>query len=148
MSIQLKKVTVTDVKSICEMYQDLSNDSLEFDLLKMTNMIKNLKDDDNIFIIKIMNNDIGVIQMHICHDLICNNRPFVVIENFYLKPHYRNHGYGKEALMRIIDKAKEQNAYHIMLLSSNHESRLKSHELYEYVGFESSAAKAFRMYID
>lgn len=147
MTIQLDKVKNSDLSILCDMYSDLSTELLSFNLDKMTDQLKGLGDDDNIFIIKIKDLRIGVIQMHICKDLIDSDRPFVVIENFYIKPEFRNKGYGKEALLRVIDLAKEYDAYHIMLLSSNNECRKKSHALYKSVGFDDKVATAFRMYI-
>jgi GNAT superfamily N-acetyltransferase len=68
-------------------------------------------------------------------------RPFAVIENVVTHAGYRRRGYSRELLKRLLERCWERRCYKVSLTSASF--RDAAHELYEGLGFDKEAKRAF-----
>ncbi|HHW23067.1 MAG TPA: GNAT family N-acetyltransferase [Clostridiaceae bacterium] len=79
-------------------------------------------------------------------NLTRTGRPYAVIENVVTHPDFRRKGYGSVAIQLLLDFAREQNCYKVMLLSSA--KREEAHEFYKSLGFDGDSKCGFVYYPD
>jgi GNAT superfamily N-acetyltransferase len=72
--------------------------------------------------------------LYIMHNEL-HQEPFGLLEDVYVNENYRSLGWGTKLVQQVITVAKEQNCY--KLIATSRKSRLRVHQLYEKLGFES-----------
>ncbi len=78
-------------------------------------------------------------------NLTRKGRPYAVIENVITHPDARRKGLGRAMIHLLLDFAKENNCYKVMLLSSN--DRKVAHKFYQSMGFNGDVKRGFTYYI-
>lgn len=78
-------------------------------------------------------------------NLTRKGRPYAVIENVITHPDARRKGLGRAMIQLLIDFAKENDCYKVMLLSSI--DRKEAHKFYESMGFNGDIKRGFTYYI-
>lgn len=72
-------------------------------------------------------------------------RSYAVIENVITHPDVRRKGIGRAMIQLLLDFAKENDCYKVMLLSSN--ERKIAHDFYKNIGFNGDIKRGFTYYI-
>ena len=72
-------------------------------------------------------------------------RSYAVIENVITHPDVRRKGIGRAMIQLLLDFAKENDCYKVMLLSSN--ERKIAHDFYKSIGFNGDIKRGFTYYI-
>lgn len=72
-------------------------------------------------------------------------RPYAVIENVITHPNVRRRGLGRAAILLLLEYAKKNNCYKVMLLSSN--KRNAAHYFYQNMGFDGDIKRGFTYYM-
>lgn len=93
------------------------------------------------FIIKRGNEDIASAYLYILYNDF-HKRPFSIIEYVIVNKAYRSQGLGTRIVRAMIDEAKKQDCYKLLLWSRYSKPRV--HSLYKKLGFKDWG-KEFRM---
>ncbi len=72
-------------------------------------------------------------------------RSYAVIENVITHPDVRRKGIGRAMIQLLLDFAKENDCYKVMLLSSN--ERKIAHDFYKNIGFNGDIKRGFTYYM-
>jgi GNAT superfamily N-acetyltransferase len=81
----------------------------------------------------------------VCHDLVGECRPFMVIENVIVSRDCRRQDVGT-ALMQAMEKiARRRKCYYIMFVSKSR--RKEAHRFYESLGYRLDAVQGFKKYL-
>ena len=62
-----------------------------------------------------------------------HEKPYGLLEDVYVDPKFRKHGYGAEIVKAVIDRAKQEHCY--KLIATSRKARKKVHSLYRKLGF-------------
>ncbi|MBT2291115.1 GNAT family N-acetyltransferase [Paenibacillus albidus] len=88
---------------------------------------------------------LGSLMGIVCHDLVGDCRPFMVIENVVVSSRARRKGVGKKLMLAIEEAARERDCYYIILVSG--ERRKEAHIFYEALGYREEQVEGYRKYI-
>ena len=72
-------------------------------------------------------------------------RSYAVIENVITHPDVRRKGIGRAMIQLLLDFAKENDCYKVMLFSSN--ERKIAHDFYKSIGFNGDIKRGFTYYM-
>ena len=87
----------------------------------------------------------GSLMGIICHDLVGECKPFMVIENVIVSSKYRGFGIGKKLMNEIERIGKEKGCYYTMFVSGA--QRKEAHKFYESLGYRLDEVQGFRKYL-
>ena len=142
----IDKINESDLNELSSLYEELSG--------KKTNIIKMKENYDWInansdYILIGAKDDnknlIGSLLSIVCHDVIGECRPFMVLENVIVKNNCRGLGIGKSLMNYIENYAREINCYYIIFTSAI--DRKKAHKFYESLGYDINAVQGFKKYL-
>jgi glucosamine-phosphate N-acetyltransferase len=119
--MELRKAEQRDLNAIMNLLNQLSpsNDELNKEVIK--EIFNNINQDKNYFLCVIEDNNtiIGtgtiLIQMNLSH----KGKPYGHIENIVVDENHRKKGVGKDIINFLINKAKENNCYKVILNCKN-----------------------------
>ncbi len=92
--------------------------------------------------------EVDGIAVSTCTLLVCPNftraaRPYALIENVVTLSDHRKHGYGRQAVQRAIEIAREQGCYRVTLMTSS--KREETLRFYEAAGMRRNTKTAFEV---
>ena len=88
---------------------------------------------------------VGSLMGIICHDLVSECRPFMVLENVIVSQHYRRRDIGNRLMQEIEKIARKRKCYYIMFVSKG--GRKEAHRFYESLGHRLDTVKGFKKYL-
>lgn len=77
---------------------------------------------------------IGTCSLIILDNLGHKGAKLAIAESMIVSQEYRGHGIGSKLMQFVMEKAKEENCYKLML--SSNKKRIKAHKFYEQLGFQ------------
>lgn len=133
-----------DLDQIMALYRILIPNDLKEDAQRLDQVWQDIMSHPDLYRYVVAEED-GVI-LSTCNIVIVPNltraaRPYAVIENVITHPDARRKGFGRAAMMKALEFAREMGCYKVMLLSGSH--RLDAHRFYESLGFSGSKKKGF-----
>ena len=136
-----------DLIGILELLKQLSEkaDFSENNDLEYINKIWDKIENSNIkyFLAKDNNKIIGSCYICIIPNLTYNGKSIGYIENVIVNKNYRKLGIGKKIMEMVIEYAKENNCYKVVLQSGI--KRIEAHKFYEKIGFNGESKKAYEL---
>jgi len=87
-----------------------------------------------VFVVEDNQRIIATCALIIIDNLGHNGAKLAVAESMIVRREYRGCGIGNKLMQFVMDKAKEENCYKLML--SSNKKRLKAHKFYEQLGFQ------------
>jgi GNAT superfamily N-acetyltransferase len=78
-------------------------------------------------------------------NLTRKGRPYALIENVITHPDYRRKGFGRAMIQLLLDFARDNDCYKVMLLSAA--NRTAADEFYKSMGFNGDIKKGFTYYL-
>ncbi|PWV90959.1 acetyltransferase (GNAT) family protein [Paenibacillus cellulosilyticus] len=82
----------------------------------------------------------------IVDNLTRGGRPYALIENVVTRADQRRRGYGHAVLRQVIESAREQGCYKVMLMTSSKSDEV--HQFYEGAGFTKGVKTGFIVKLD
>jgi ribosomal protein S18 acetylase RimI-like enzyme len=143
--IEIKRIESNDLKDLSLLFEELSGKKTDFEI-----MVKNFewinKNEDYIILGANYNGElVGSLMGIICHDLVGECKPFMVIENVIVSNNLRGKGIGKKLMTEIEKIGKERNCYYIMFVSGS--QRKDAHKFYESLGYKLDEVQGFKKYL-
>jgi len=144
--ITIEKINSDDLIELSDLYEELSGNKTNIEKMKEnydwinTNpdyILIGAKDDNK--------NLVGSLLGIMCHDVVGECRPFMVLENVIVRSDYRGLGIGKQLMSFIEDYCRKRKCYYIIFVSSK--SRKESHRFYESLGYDINAVQGFKKYL-
>ncbi|MNZ90579.1 putative acetyltransferase [compost metagenome] len=143
--VVIKEIELESLHELGDLYQELMNHPS--DLNKMEQVFKVIKTDRRYILLgafvdgELMGSLMGII----CHDLIGDCKPFMVIENVVVSSRARRQGVGKKLMLAIEEIAQEKDCFYIILVSG--EKRKEAHIFYESLGYRDEKVEGYRKYL-
>lgn len=140
--ITIEPVQQGDLHGLKALYEDAFGGETDFE--KMTEIFSKIKNDPNhiILVAKAENKVVGSVLGVICHELIGNCSPFMVLEDVAVLSSFRRKGIAKKLMLQIEEKAKMNGCNMILFVSSIH--REGAHKLYESLGYGTDKVNGYR----
>lgn len=143
--IEIKRIERNDLKELSLLFEELSGKKTDFEI-----MVKNFewisKNEDYIVLgAKYNGKLVGSLMGIICHDLVGECKPFMVIENVIVSSNLRGQGIGKKLMTEIERIGKEKNCYYTMFVSGA--QRKEAHKFYESLGYKLDEVQGFKKYL-
>jgi predicted N-acetyltransferase YhbS len=140
--ITIEPIQYEDLQGLKELYEDAFGGKTDFEL--MTETFNNIKTDPNhlILVAKTDNKVVGSVLGVICHELIGNCSPFMVLEDVAVLSTFRRKGIAKKLMLQIEEQAKQNGCNMILFVSSIH--REGAHKLYESLGYGTDKVNGYR----
>ncbi|MBN2066560.1 MAG: GNAT family N-acetyltransferase [Candidatus Thermoplasmatota archaeon] len=143
----IRKAKIEDLPDILSLYQQLFPTEDYQDVKSFSKTWSKIMNDEKIhcFIAYEKNTPVATCMITIIPNLTRKQRPYAVIENVVTHENFRKKGYGKSIIEKVVEYAKLEQCYKIMLLSSS--VRTGAHQFYEKIGFDGSSKKGFQLRI-
>jgi GNAT superfamily N-acetyltransferase len=140
--ITLKHISFDDLSDLSELYNELIGKKTNY--TKLINVFERIQTNENYIILGAFNDDklVGSLMGIICHDLVGECRPFMVVENVIVSHRARRQGIGKKLMLEIERITKERDCYYMIFVSG--EQRKEAHEFYEKLGFKEENVEGYR----
>lgn len=88
---------------------------------------------------------VGTVLLHVCPDVMFEERPYALLENLVVEPGARGGGVGRALLEHAERVCREHQCTKIMLLSGV--QRTEAHGFFERLGYDGSISRAFKKYL-
>lgn len=142
---EIKKNVKNDLKDLSLLFEELSDHKSNFEL-----MAKNFewieRNEDYILLgAKYNGKLVGSLMGIICHDLVGECRPFMVIENVVVSSTFRGQGIGRKLMIEIENVGKSKNCHYTMFVSGA--KRKEAHKFYESLGYNLDLVQGFKKYL-
>jgi predicted N-acetyltransferase YhbS len=140
--ITIEPVKYVDLQGLKELYEDAFGGNTDFE--KMTETFSKIKNDPNQIILaaKTEGKVVGSVLGVICHELIGQCTPFMVLEDVAVLSTFRRKGIAKKLMIQIEEEAKQNDCNMILFVSSSY--REGAHKLYESLGYGTDKVNGYR----
>lgn len=143
--ITLKTVAESDLKDLAGLYEELTGTGTNQQALAQT-YAHIAKTDSYILLGAYKDHTLaGTLMGIVCHDLVGECRPFMVIENVIVSRGARRQGIGKLLMIEMERIARERNCYYIIFVSGA--QRKEAHEFYRELGFKDEPVEGYRKHL-
>ncbi|QRK11446.1 GNAT family N-acetyltransferase [Archangium violaceum] len=88
---------------------------------------------------------VGTVLLHLCPDVMFEDRPYALLENLVVDPGARGRGSGRALLGQAERVCREHGCTKVVLLSGVH--RTAAHTFFERLGYSGSVSRAFKKYL-
>jgi GNAT superfamily N-acetyltransferase len=143
--IEIISIEENDLRGLVPLFEELSYVNCNFD--KMLSNFRWIAQNENYVILgaKYKGKIVGSLMGIICHDLVGECKPFMVIENVIVTSAFRGLGIGKKLMIEIERIGKEKNCYYTMFVSGS--KRKDAHKFYESLGYGIDDVQGFKKYL-
>src|SRR5262245_10838507 len=99
--ITIRQITHDDLNSLCQLYDDLINRKTNYK--KLVEVFQIVSSNDNYYVLGAFQDNelVGSVMGIVCHDIVGECRPFMVIENVVVSSRVRKQGIGKRLMLDI-----------------------------------------------
>jgi GNAT superfamily N-acetyltransferase len=145
MNISITPITFDDLPGLLLLFNELVPNSSSISHIQSN--FEKISTNECYFLLgaKVDNQLCGTLMGVLCHDLIGECRPFLVIENVIVTKNFRKRGVGKALMNRIEEIARQHNCYYSILISG--ENRTDAHAFYDSLGYGDTKVKGFKKFL-
>lgn len=145
MNISIEHVSSDDLPEVAELYKELSGRCTN--ITKMRCSFNWMQSNPDYIVLGARDQGYlaATLLAVICHDILGDCRPFMVIENVIVSSRYRRQGIGTNLMRSIEEVAAERDCLYIMFVSSS--ARTDAHQFYEAIGYKSDFVQGFKKYL-
>ena len=142
--LEIERISERDLPELAALFRELSGreQSLEKMKISFSNMEKN--EEYIVLGAKIGGRLAGSVMGIVCHDLVDDCRPFMVIENVIVAEEFRRAGVGRALMKCIEDICIERDCCYSMLVSGS--QRTDAHRFYESIGYGHDVVRGFKKF--
>jgi GNAT superfamily N-acetyltransferase len=132
-----------DLAELLLLYRHLNPDDPEIEPNQISELWNEIIKDEMMKIITVKLDDkiVASCVLTMIRNLTRNARPYGLIENVVTHSEYRRNGYGRMALTKAVDYAREKNGYKVMLMTGS--KRVEVHKFYKSCGFQKDVKTGF-----
>jgi len=141
----IDNITGNDLPQLAKLYGELANRAIDPNGMKET--FEKIAASDDYFLLGARNRDgrlVGTIMGVLCHDLVKECRPFMVMENLVVDAEWHRKGIGSLLMEKIESIARQRNCIFMEFCSSSF--RTGAHAFYKESGYDPGEVKGFRKY--
>ena len=137
--ITINRLEDGDLPSLSSLYEELSGKKTDSHKLKKN--FEWINSNSDYLLIGAKDDEIlvGSLMAIICHDIVGECKPFMVLENVIVKSDCRGMGIGKKLMSYIENYAREKKCYYIFFVSAS--DRKDAHKFYESLGLQYRCSK-------
>jgi len=143
--ITIRSITENDLLALSQLYQELMGQ--QTNQSKLEQVYRTIQHNEQYIILGAFDEEqlVGSLMGIICHDLVGDCKPFMVIENVIVSPLVRRQGVGKKLMQEIENMARQRDCYYIIFVSG--EQRKEAHQFYERLGFKDEKVEGYRKHL-
>lgn len=142
---EFHRITESDCPRLAVLLEQLSEE--KSDPVKMIESYRRIAGDGNYILLGAFDDGVlaGSLMGIICHDIVGECRPFMVIENVIVAEEFRGKGIGKLLIEAIEKEGRTRNCSYTMFVSGM--KRTGAHAFYESVGYVPDMVRGFKKYL-
>lgn len=143
--ITIRSIKENELLALSQLYQELMGQ--QTNQLKLEQVYRTIQHNEQYIILGAFDEEqlVGSLMGIICHDLVGDCKPFMVIENVIVSPVVRRQGVGKKLMQEIENMARQRDCYYIIFVSG--EQRKDAHQFYERLGFKDEKVEGYRKHL-
>ncbi|HNX57644.1 MAG TPA: GNAT family N-acetyltransferase [Spirochaetota bacterium] len=143
--IEIHSITDVDLPRLAILLEQLSEE--KSDPVKMIESYRRIAGDDGYILLGAFVDGAlaGSLMGIVCHDLVGECRPFMVIENVIVAEECRGKGIGKTLIEAIEKEGRKRNCSYTMFVSGI--KRIGAHAFYESAGYAPDMVRGFKKYL-
>lgn len=143
--ITIRSIKENELLALSKLYQELMG--LQTNQSKLEQVYRTIQHSEQYIILGAFDEEqlVGSLMGIICHDLVGDCKPFMVIENVIVSPVARRQGVGKKLMQEIENMARQRDCYYIIFVSG--EQRKEAHQFYERLGFKDEKVEGYRKHL-
>lgn len=143
--ITIRSIKENELLALSKLYQELMG--LQTNQSKLEQVYRTIQHNEQYIILGAFDEEqlVGSLMGIICHDLVGDCKPFMVIENVIVSPLVRRQGVGKKLMQEIENMARQRDCYYIIFVSG--EQRKEAHQFYERLGFKDEKVEGYRKHL-
>jgi len=142
--VTVKEIEADDLPALSELYTELINKTTDISKQAVYEQIKS--NNHYILLGAFMNGELmGSVMGILCHDLVGECKPFMVIENVVVSSKARRQGVGQKLMAAMEVIARERECWYIILVSG--EQRKEAHIFYEALGYREEKVEGYRKHL-
>lgn len=143
--LEIKRIERNDLKDLSLLFEELSDKKTDFEIMAKNFEWINNNEDYIVLGAKYNGNLVGSLMGIICHDLVGECKPIMVIENVIVSSNLRGKGIGKKLMTEIERIGKGKNCYYAMFVSGS--QRKDAYKFYESLGYKLDEVQGFKKYL-
>ncbi|MBP7736028.1 MAG: GNAT family N-acetyltransferase [Spirochaetes bacterium] len=141
----INDITISDLPQLAKLYEQLANRDVDPEGMRETFEKITANGDYCLFGARAGDNRlVGTIMAVICHDLVKDCRPFMIMENLVVDAGWHRKGIGSLLMEKVESIARDRNCIFIEFCSSSF--RTGAHSFYREAGYDPGEVKGFRKY--
>ncbi|EPY09287.1 hypothetical protein AZ66_11585 [Paenibacillus sp. E194] len=143
--ITIRSIKENELLALSELYQELMGQ--QTNQSKLEQVYRTIQHNEQYIILGAFDEEqlVGSLMGIICHDLVGDCKPFMVIENVIVSPLVRRQGVGNKLMQEIENMARQRDCYYIIFVSG--EQRKEAHQFYERLGFKDEKVEGYRKHL-
>ena len=143
--VTIKEMESDSLVALSDLYAELINKST--DINKLEEVFKIIKADSHYILLGAYRDEelLGSVIGIVCHDLVGECKPFMVIENVVVSSRARRQGVGNKLMTAMEEMAHERGCWYIILVSG--EQRKEAHIFYESLGYREEKVEGYRKHL-
>ena len=145
MKALVEPITFAELPDVARLYEELAGKPTDSEKMEKNFVWMQSNPDYIVLGAKVDGVLVGTLLGIVCHDILGECRPFMVVENVIVSGGQRRQGIGRSLMYKIEELATAQNCLYIMFVSSS--TRAEAHKFYESIGYQSNFVQGFKKYV-
>lgn len=143
--ITITRIVHHDLPELSRLFEELSGKKTNFDL--MVRNFECIQKSEDYVVLGARYGDklVGSLMGIVCHDLVGECKPFMVIENVIVSDRFRGQGIGKKLMNEIEGIGRGKDCYYMVFVSGA--QRKDAHKFYESLGYGLEEVQGFKKFL-